>query len=385
MTTLEELAFSEIRELINEKINVFNEEATVGKVLGELEKIDRYEAVMESKGRFGLVTVRDMLVVDQPESTKIQKFWRVTAGASPSDKFIDVVEILIRDNIRALPVIEGGKTIGCISQVELMGAMSSVVELSKIKVKEIMMSPVITLNADARIASARKLMLEKNISHIPIVKDDRIVGIVTAKIILHTFITPSDRKTVGERIGEKIERYSGSVRDIMDKYPYLIDPDASVLEAVRGFAENKKSACIIASPSGTILGIITPREIIEIILNLKKKEELPVYIIGISDEDFFEKGIAEEKIRRVVQRGMKMHPHIQEVSIRINKLKTGGKRNRYEIMASIFSPQERFTVKADGWDILSVFDELCRRIDRVLSNLKHEPQRIRARRTSPGV
>jgi len=79
-----------------------------------------------------------------------------------------------------------------------------------------------------------------------------------------------------------------------------------------------------------------------------------------------------------------MHPHISEVSVRISRMKTSGNRNRYEVKASILSPEERFAAKADGWDILTVFDELCRRIDRSLSRSKHEPRRVRARRTSPG-
>ncbi|MBS7619765.1 CBS domain-containing protein [Candidatus Bathyarchaeota archaeon] len=382
---LKELAYSEISELVDEKVSVFSEEDTLAKVLGELEKTGRYEAVVESRNRFGLITVRDMLSVDQPELSKVQKFWRVTGGISRSERFINVVEVLIRDNIRALPVIEAGRVAGCISQVELMSAMSGVRELSKISVKDIMKSPVITLDADERIATARKLMLEKNISHVPVIKNNKIDGIVTAKMILHTFIKPIGRQTTGDRMGEKVKRYSGSVGDIMDEHPYITDLGASALDIVNGLAETRKSACIVSSPNGSVLGILTPRELIEIILTLREGEELPVYIIGISDEDFFERGIAEEKVRRVVKRGMKMHPHIHEVSIKISKMKTSGNRNRYEIIANIISPQERFMAKADGWNLLIVFDELCRRIDRVLSRSKHEPKRVRARRTSPGV
>ncbi|MFQ6053047.1 MAG: HPF/RaiA family ribosome-associated protein [Candidatus Bathyarchaeia archaeon] len=119
-----------------------------------------------------------------------------------------------------------------------------------------------------------------------------------------------------------------------------------------------------------------------LILRFRAEEELPVYLLGLSDEDFPERAIAESKLRRVVRRNMKLHPHITEVSVRVKRQKTRGERARYEATARVMSAEEQVLAEAEGWDLLQVFDELCETLDKALRKSKHEPRRIRSRRRS---
>jgi len=378
--TLEDLASSEIGELVHSDVTVFSPGDTASKVLGELKETRRYEAAVASGGKFGLITVRDMLGVSQTAQTRIDGLWRVTGSASPGDPVIDVVEALIRNNVRALPVVENRDIVGIVSQVDLTGALCDVPELEGVKAKELMRGPVISLDISESVAFARRLMLERGFSHVPIVEYNRLVGMVTAESIVHTFITPLGKTTVGDRIGEKVARFSGIVNRIMDFHPLAVGPEASALEAVRGLRDRQKSACVMTDQRGAILGIVTPRELIGPMLRFRVAEELPVYIIGISNEDFFERAVAEEKVRRVVRRSMKMHPQINEVSIRIKRSQARGARTRYEATARALSPEEQFLAEAEGWDLLVVFDELCDILDKALRGSKHKPERSPRRR-----
>ncbi|MBS7637623.1 CBS domain-containing protein [Candidatus Bathyarchaeota archaeon] len=385
MATLRELAFSEIRGLIHPHRTVFSTKDPASKVLGELKETGRYEAVVRSDGKIGLVTVRDLLGVDQPEQTKIDRVWRITGSVSPALTLAEFARLLIRNNVRAMPVAENGEILGCVSQVDVMGALTDAEELEELPVKGLMRRPVDSLDVNERISLARRIMLERGFSHIPIVEYGRLVGIVTAEIIVHHFITPIQRPTRGERIGERVGRFPGVVGGIMDIHPLTAEPESSVLEVVRGLTGQGKSACIIVDKERAILGIVTPRELLTPLAGIIEEEDPPVYIVGISEEDFFEKGVVEEKVRRAVKRGMKMHPHINEISIRVKSFKEEGSRKRYELRARILSPTEQFTAEAADWELMTAFDKLCDRIDRVLSDLKHEPQRTRARRTTPSL
>jgi ribosome-associated translation inhibitor RaiA len=138
----------------------------------------------------------------------------------------------------------------------------------------------------------------------------------------------------------------------------------------------------MTSPTQTILGIVTPRELISLITRLRVEEELPVYIIGLSDEDFFERAVAEEKVRRVLQKGMKFRPDINEISIRIKSSKTRGSRTRYELTARALSPEGQINAEARGWDLIKVFDELCDTLGKAIRKSKPEtPGRTRMRRS----
>jgi len=382
--TLRELAFSEIRDLIHRRVSVFRPGDPVSRVLGELRETGRREAVAAAADeRVGLVTVRDLLRVSQPAQTKVGDVWRVTGSASPSDRVIDLAETMIRNSVRAMPVVDdGGDVVGVASQVDLTEAMCDVQELAGIKAKGLMRRPVVSLDVDEKVALARRLMLERGFSHIPIVENGVLVGMVTAEGIVHAFVTPTAKTTTGDRVGERVARLPGPVRGIMDLHPFTVGPDASALDTARGLRDRGKSACIITDPRREVLGILTPRELMAPLLSFRPAEELPVYILGLSDEDFFERAVAEGKVRRVVQRSMRMHPHITEVSVRIKRQQKGGERTRYQMTARAMGAEGQFIAEEEGWDLLQVFDELCDTLGKALRRSKHVPERTRSRRRS---
>jgi CBS domain-containing protein/ribosome-associated translation inhibitor RaiA len=381
-TTLQDLAFSEIRDMVHGPVSVFSPDDTVSKVLGVLERTARYEAAVSSASSVGLITIRDLLGVDQPARTKVDGVWRATGSASPGARVIDVAESLVRNNVRAVPVVEAGEVVGLLSQVDLIDAMAEVEELESVPAKELIRSPVWSLDINEGIAYARRIMLERGISHIPVIEYGRLVGMVTAETLVHSFITPASKATTGDRVGERAPRFPGQVSAVMDTHPCTVGPEASVLETLRGLRDTGKGACVMTSPTQTILGIVTPRELISLITRLRVEEELPVYIIGLSDEDFFERAVAEEKVRRVLQKGMKFRPDINEISIRIKSSKTRGSRTRYELTARALSPEGQINAEARGWDLIKVFDELCDTLGKAIRKSKPEtPGRTRMRRS----
>jgi len=378
--TLRELASSDIQDLIYRRVSVFKPDDTASKVLGKLKETGRYEAAVASDGRVGLVTVRDLLGVNQPAQTRVDGIWKVTGSVSPRDRVVDVASVMIRNNVRAMPIVENKVIVGIISQVDVTGVLCDVPELSGIPVKEMMRTPVISLDISERVALARRLMLERGFSHIPVVEYNRLVGMVTAKDIVHVFITPISKTTTGDRVGEKVARFPGVVGGIMDSRPFTVGPDGSVLDVVLGLRDQGKSACVVTDLRRAIRGIITPRELMVPLLRLGTVEELPVYIVGLSDVDFFERSVAEEKVRRVVERSLKTHPHIHEVSVKVKQSKTRGTQTRYEATARVLSAEEQFIAEEDGWNLLEVFDKLCDTLDKALRKSKHEPERRPRRR-----
>jgi ribosome-associated translation inhibitor RaiA len=159
----------------------------------------------------------------------------------------------------------------------------------------------------------------------------------------------------------------------MDAQPITVEPDATALEVARGMMNRSKSACLITDQSGAVYGIITPRELLPLIAKPVSEAELPVYIVGLTDEDFFERGVAEEKLRRVVTRNMRIHPGINEVSIKIKRQQNKGERTRYEVTARVISPNEQFNATTQGWDLLAAFDGLLENLDSTLKRAQRKP------------
>ena len=379
---MRELAFTEIRDILPDTYEAFTPEDTASKVLGALEKAGLYEAAVSMEGSVGIVTVRDMLDVEQPARTKIEGIWRGTGSVAPEGTVLDAAEALVRNNIRAVPVAEAGRIVGLVSQVDIVNAMCGAPELSGHPAKELIRSPVFSLDINERVSSARRLMLERGISHVPVVEYGRLVGEVTAEGIVRAFITPASKTTKGERVGRRTPRFPGKVTGIIDTHPLSVVQEASVLDVACAMRDQRKGACYMVGERGRILGVLTPRELMAPLLALREARELPVYIMGLSDEDFFERGVAEEKVRRMVRRSMRLRPDIGEVSVNVKSSQTQGERTRYELTGRALTQEGQINARAEGWDLLAVFDELCDTLGKAIRRSKPEPPgRTRRRRS----
>ena len=380
-TTLRDLALTEIRNIIPQRAGAFTPDETVARVLGSLKEADTYEAAVTSGNAHGIITVRDLLDVDQPAHTKIDGIWRSTGSVSPEDPVLTLCESLVRNNIRALPVVENG-VVGLATQMDVVSAMAEVSELSEYLARELIRSPVWSLDIDEGVAYARRTMLERGVSHVPVVDRGRLVGVVTAGDIVHTFIAPSSKTTTGERVGSRTRRFPGQVTGIMDTRPCTVTPDASVLDVVTELRDWGKSACFMTDPENRILGILAPRDLMVPILRLRAPEELPVYVMGIEEEDFFERAVAEAKLRRVVERSRRFRPDITEVSVRIKRSQLRGERTRYELTGRALGQEGQINAEAGGWDLLEAFDVLTSRLGEAIRRSKpRAPGRLRRRRS----
>ena len=73
---------------------------------------------------------------------------------------------------------------------------------------------------------------------------------------------------------------------------------------------------------------------------------------------------------RVFDKWLSFHEEVLEVVIDVKRRKRKGGRTLYQAAARIYSPAKRLSVTAQGWYLSEAFDNLCRRLDRVLERVK---------------
>ena len=371
--TLEELAQTNLSEIKVSKGSIFDPEDTASKVLGVLRDTNRTEAVAARGDRYGIISVRGLLGVDQPDNTKIENIWKQVGTISPNNSVMEAVHFMVMNNVTAIPLVSRDE-VSLLSQQDITAAMKDVSLLNSVKAKDIMMSPVVTMNKDTPIAQIRRTMLDNGFSHLPITNQDKIVGIITGEDIVATFITVASKTTTGERSGKKVRRFPGPVSGFMNTQPVIIAPEASVLDVVKKIDEMGQKYCLIVDEEQRLHGIITHRELLGVIHSLRPEPELPVYIVGIDGEDFFEKAVVEDKIRRTVQRTVKMQ-EITEVRVRVKSQRSSGERTRFTVTARAMGPSVSFNVENEGWGLMETFDGLVDALDKTLLRAKKEPQK----------
>lgn len=117
---------------------------------------------------------------------------------APDTSFPDAFRIIREKGTRYLPVVtKRGKLIGIVTQTDLLHASPSsattlsVFEvnylLARLQVSEVMSTPI-TVPEDAPIESAARVMVEKGISCLPVMRNGDLVGIITETDIFKAFL-----------------------------------------------------------------------------------------------------------------------------------------------------------------------------------------------------
>jgi len=96
----------------------------------------------------------------------------------PSEKLNIILNKLELFKIAGMPVVDKGRLVGIISQSDILKGLKTG-DISVQSVEDVMTANVITVPPTESAIVVAKLMVEKHINRIPIVDNDKVVGIVT--------------------------------------------------------------------------------------------------------------------------------------------------------------------------------------------------------------
>ena len=110
---------------------------------------------------------------------------RDVIGIDPDDTAEVAAQRMKHYDVGNLVVINNKKAIGIVTEEDLVRKLVSKNLLpEKVKIGDIMTSPLITVSPNTSLTSAMRIMLKNNIRRLPIVEDRKLVGIITNKDIL---------------------------------------------------------------------------------------------------------------------------------------------------------------------------------------------------------
>lgn len=117
---------------------------------------------------------------------------------SPDNNVPEAHEIMKTHGIKRLPVIKDGKLVGIVSKEDILRASPSQATtfsinevtylLSKTKISQIMKKEPISISPDALLEEAALLMRDNAIGFLPVVENNKLVGIITEGDIFDSFI-----------------------------------------------------------------------------------------------------------------------------------------------------------------------------------------------------
>jgi CBS domain-containing protein len=93
-------------------------------------------------------------------------------------------EVMSKMRIGSLIITEDQKILGIITSTDILKSIASEKKLDITLVEEIMTKNVLTIDPEADVEAAVDIMMKNRIKKLPVVSEDRIVGIVTASDII---------------------------------------------------------------------------------------------------------------------------------------------------------------------------------------------------------
>ena len=147
-------------------------------------------------------------------------------------------------------------------------------------VGERMSHPVITMSPDLPIVDALNLMKRERIRRAPVVKDGKMVGIVSDKDLLNASTSPATSLSVWE-LNYLLSKIT--VKEVMSKKVLSVSESTPIEEAARIMADNKIGGLPVTRGED-VVGIITETDLFKIFLELMGAREPGVRVTALIPE-----------------------------------------------------------------------------------------------------
>jgi len=133
------------------------------------------------------------------------------------------------------------------------------------KVRDIMSTEVITLIEDETLAHAKSCMDRGRIRHLPVLRDRKLVGLVThrdllaASFSIFAEVEPAEQRRVFVTV---------PVAEVMHRDVIAVGPETTVADAARTLLDNKWGCLPVVDDKGDLLGIVTEADFLRLTVRL---------------------------------------------------------------------------------------------------------------------
>ncbi len=108
---------------------------------------------------------------------------------SPTDSVKAACEIMYKHDLSGLTVVDATEVVGMLTQGDLVSMIANEENPAAVKVKDIMGKKLVSIGPEADIREAAKMMVENKVKRLPVLKGDKLIGVITQADIVR--ISPS--------------------------------------------------------------------------------------------------------------------------------------------------------------------------------------------------
>jgi len=274
-----------IKDIMSENVVVIQdtEQVAYARNLMLKNRISRIVVVNPDGYPVGIVTERDIThklsgkgpawrrrPIDKIAVRRVMNGELITADPGVNSK--EAVELMLKNDIGSLPVVDQGELIGIVTKTDLMKVYENKFT-GKWKISDLMSSNVVTVNENHAISHVITIMEENKIGRLVVIRDNEPVGILTSENISFAqvedpgtgvnmekiyFVRPVEGE--GKRNIRMISMLTAG--DIMTNHLVKLSSRADASEAANLMLEKEISGIPVVEDD-ELVGIITKTDIIK--------------------------------------------------------------------------------------------------------------------------
>jgi CBS domain-containing protein len=225
---------------------------------------------LDNKDKYTGVIARRWIVRSRldPSITKVRTLMKPAPKVTLETSLSKAAKLMIESGIRQLPVFAGDKFLGFVTDEDVIhGAVLE--KWGNSSIEEVMTEDPVVIEEDSSAGAALSLFRQNNVSHLPVVKSGKLVGLLSVHdIIVHIF-QPRERQTTGDIGGEKVPVLSIPVKGIMSRPVITVQPKTKLRHAAEKMHRFDIS-CLVIVRRGRSVGIVTKLDFLEPIAQMEK-------------------------------------------------------------------------------------------------------------------
>lgn len=325
--------------------------------------------VMDGDKFYGLLELKKIITKDiDPSTAKVASLSINVPTVDINSDVESVAELLLKSGLRAIPVTYGTKVAGIVAEMDFMKIAKSFIR-QDINAVEIS-SPAEYVAKGSIIGKARRIMLDNNVSRVPVVDKNKVVGIVSmldlAKVLEGKESMPARGGLLREAGAKEKVRTKETLVDAVMKPAVVMDMKATASHVIDAM---KNSEEVILADNEKI-NIVTPKDVLELLL-AAPKEQVYVQITGMRDESIEFKAAMDVELDNFVQKMSKVVGHIEYLVLHVESMHKQGTKEKYSIRAHFKTSLGLAIAHCWGWKPIDVINDVFNTLQREVTR-KHD-------------
>lgn len=370
----------DITDLIEQEFESVESDRPVSSVLSAFSEPGTKAIVVTDDGAYaGVVTRRELVSSHQPPGQKVGTV-RVSAPTVTGKTGVrETARLMIQSGVYTLPVLEGtDEVVGVVTATDLLSAVGS--RFDVFDVGEVYSPDLVTVRPETTFGQVLARFRDHRITHLPVVDDDDVVGIVSLADVLALAVRETHRVQAGSTAGAErspmgvFQGQSGDraverdrmrelpVRDVMTGIVETIGPDEGLDVAVERMTDRTVSSLVV-DDDGPI-GIVTVTDALEA-LTREPDEQLRVQVFNTDLLDDLDR----ETVASMIEATTRKHAALGVLEAKVHLQRHKEQRHGVPLLLArirLYTDDGTFVVSGEGFGAAQAFGNAVDRLGRKL-------------------